>query len=211
MCARHGPALSLPSLIRSPSLLPNAAAHINNLYNTTFWALVLQGKLSEHDAHKTLEGTVSSQKNSILFERFGINYNKLPALFRKGTTLAWDTSIDQSQLKEDSISSRTGAPPYDEPGVHMSPESGTAQTGASEPAKRQINKTRLRVRTLHVDIIGSAFWKAEELAKQRTHSTAASVGGHRMADAAASKFAAWEDPDRLQRAAGLGHQALALR
>jgi len=64
-------------------------AHINNLYNTVFWALVQQGGQSEREAHDTLKGTVSADKHEILFSRFGINYDKLPAFFRKGTTLAW--------------------------------------------------------------------------------------------------------------------------
>jgi tRNA(His) 5'-end guanylyltransferase len=30
-------------------------AHINNLYNTTFWALVLKGKMSTTEAHNALK------------------------------------------------------------------------------------------------------------------------------------------------------------
>jgi len=33
------------------------------------------------------QGTVSSQKNEILFSQFNINYNKLPEMFRKGSVL----------------------------------------------------------------------------------------------------------------------------
>ena len=62
-------------------------AHINNLYNTTFWALVLQGGLSVTDAHKRLKGTFSKDKNEILFSEFGINYTKEDAIFRKGSIL----------------------------------------------------------------------------------------------------------------------------
>lgn len=65
------------------------AAHINNLYNTTFWALVLQGGQSEREAHETLKGSYSKDKHEILFRQFGINYDKLPALYRKGTTLVY--------------------------------------------------------------------------------------------------------------------------
>lgn len=32
-----------------------ATAHINNLYNTTFWALVLKGKMSTTEAHNALK------------------------------------------------------------------------------------------------------------------------------------------------------------
>ena len=41
--------------------------HINNLYNTTFWALIKQGHLTPAAAHQRLKGTVSSDKNEILF------------------------------------------------------------------------------------------------------------------------------------------------
>ncbi|WFD32946.1 tRNA(His) guanylyltransferase [Malassezia sp. CBS 17886] len=61
-----------------------ADTHINNLYNTTFWALIQQGGCTEREAHEALKGSVSAEKHEILFARFGINYNKLPAIFRKG-------------------------------------------------------------------------------------------------------------------------------
>lgn len=61
--------------------------HINNLYNTTFWALVLQGKLSPQEAHKKLKGSLSKDKHEILFAQFGINYNDVLEVFKKGTTL----------------------------------------------------------------------------------------------------------------------------
>jgi len=60
--------------------------HINNLHNTTFWALVSQG-MSEAEASKRLEGTESSDKNEILWAEFGTNYTKEPAMFRKGTVI----------------------------------------------------------------------------------------------------------------------------
>ncbi|WVQ95476.1 hypothetical protein IAU59_002573 [Kwoniella sp. CBS 9459] len=62
-----------------------ADTHINNLYNTTFWALVKSGQ-STAEANKALQGTDSKDKNEMLFSRFGINYNTLPAMYRKGST-----------------------------------------------------------------------------------------------------------------------------
>ena len=79
-------------------------AHINNLYNTTFWALVQQGGQTTTEAHSTLrvptfllpshcailiscKGTFAKDKHEILFSRFGINYNQLDARFRKGSVL----------------------------------------------------------------------------------------------------------------------------
>lgn len=63
-----------------------ADCHVNNLYNTTFWALVKSG-LTESQAHSTLKGSTSADKNSILFDQFGINYNNESSMFKKGTVL----------------------------------------------------------------------------------------------------------------------------
>jgi tRNA(His) 5'-end guanylyltransferase len=91
-------------------------AHINNLYNTAFWALVQQDGETTSQAHATLkvglssipfglscfaffsslqvpfldkrsQGTVSSQKHEILFSRFNINYNDINPRFRKGSVI----------------------------------------------------------------------------------------------------------------------------
>ena len=40
-----------------------------------------------------LKGTLSGEKNEILFSEFKINYNEEPAQFRKGTTLVSITSF----------------------------------------------------------------------------------------------------------------------
>lgn len=59
--------------------------HINNLYNTTFWSLVLKGGLSTKEAENRLIGTLSADKNEILFKEFGINYNNVSEMYKKGT------------------------------------------------------------------------------------------------------------------------------
>lgn len=64
-----------------------ADTHINNLYNTVFWKLVLEGGRTNTEAQADLSGTYSADKNEILFSRFGINYNNLPQMYRKGTIL----------------------------------------------------------------------------------------------------------------------------
>lgn len=46
--------------------------------------------MTVQEAHKTLGGTVSSEKNQILFTRFGINYAKLDPLFRRGSIILWE-------------------------------------------------------------------------------------------------------------------------
>ncbi|XP_060526870.1 probable tRNA(His) guanylyltransferase [Cylas formicarius] len=64
-----------------------ADCHINNLYNTTFWALVIKGGLTNTEADQRLCGTLSSDKNEILFSEFHTNYNNEPVLYKKGTIL----------------------------------------------------------------------------------------------------------------------------
>ena len=60
--------------------------HINNLYNTAFWNLVKLG-LTPQESEQRLMGTVSSDKNEILFKECGINYNNELEIFKKGTIL----------------------------------------------------------------------------------------------------------------------------
>jgi hypothetical protein len=73
-------------------LTDNSSGHINNLYNTTFWALVQQGGMDPQEATQRLSGTYSADKNEILFKEFGINYNNEPECFKKGTVLYRDVS-----------------------------------------------------------------------------------------------------------------------
>ncbi|CRK99797.1 CLUMA_CG013105, isoform A [Clunio marinus] len=78
-----------------------ADVHINNLYNTCFWNLVLRKGMKNSEAEETLRGTVSGDKNEILFSEFGINYNNVPAIFRKGTILLTkQIKIDKSRTKK---------------------------------------------------------------------------------------------------------------
>ncbi|CAL1716157.1 unnamed protein product [Somion occarium] len=70
-------------------------AHINNLYNTTFWALVQQGGESTTQAHHTLK-----TKHEILFSRFNINYNSLPERFRKGSVLVKEDTPVEGEVPE---------------------------------------------------------------------------------------------------------------
>lgn len=64
-----------------------ADCHVNNLYNTTFWNLVLKGGRSQTVAEEELKGTLSKDKNEILWSLFGINYNNEEKVFKKGTVV----------------------------------------------------------------------------------------------------------------------------
>ncbi|KAK3808604.1 MAG: tRNAHis guanylyltransferase [Benniella sp.] len=75
-----------------------ADTHINNLYNTSFWALVEKGGLTPKAAENRLSGTDSKDKNEMLFTEFNTNYSKLPAIFRKGSVLLRE-SVPKDQDK----------------------------------------------------------------------------------------------------------------
>ncbi|WPT14432.1 Putative tRNA(His) guanylyltransferase [Picochlorum sp. SENEW3] len=64
-----------------------ADTHINCQYNTCYWMLIKEGK-SREEVQKMLRGTLTADKNEIMFQR-GVNYNTLPAMFRKGSVVVW--------------------------------------------------------------------------------------------------------------------------
>lgn len=116
-----------------------ADCHINNLYNTTFWNLVLKGGASATDAEVELKGTLASDKNEILFSRFGINYNREEAMYRKGTVVyrSYETVGDDGDT--------------------------VGKDQVDRNSKRQIERERkrkqkARIAIEHVDIIGDHFW-----------------------------------------------------
>ncbi|KAG7568644.1 tRNAHis guanylyltransferase catalytic domain [Arabidopsis thaliana x Arabidopsis arenosa] len=60
--------------------------HINNQYNTCFWMLVKSGK-SKTQAQDYLKGTQTREKNELLSQQFGIEYNSLAVIFRMGSSV----------------------------------------------------------------------------------------------------------------------------
>ncbi|XP_027355426.1 tRNA(His) guanylyltransferase 1-like [Abrus precatorius] len=59
--------------------------HINNQYNSCFWKLVSSGK-SKREAQHSLKGFQLQSK----IEELAIDYNKLPIMFRQGSSVFWD-------------------------------------------------------------------------------------------------------------------------
>ncbi|XP_042139808.1 putative tRNA(His) guanylyltransferase isoform X3 [Peromyscus maniculatus bairdii] len=111
-----------------------ADCHINNLYNTVFWALIQQSGLTPVQAQERLKGTVTADKNEILFSEFHINYNDEPQMYRKGTVLVWQ-KVDEVKTQE----------------IRLPEE--------MEGKKMTITRTRTRPLPLYCDLIGDAFWK----------------------------------------------------
>lgn len=123
-----------------------ADCHINNLYNTTFWNMVLKGGMSQTDAELELKGTVSSDKNEILFKRFGINYNNEPVICRKGTVIyrAYDLPPAGEVVNGGGYAEMSG---------------GKAQS-KTQMEKERKRKMKAEIRVEHIDIIGNTFWEA---------------------------------------------------
>lgn len=110
-----------------------ADTHINNLYNTTFWALVQKGGQTTAEAHATLKGTVSREKHEILFSRFDINYNNLDERYRKGSVLFREVYVEPGPLKNCDAECTKGTDP---------------------------NSKGTRITLVHCDIIKDDFWHA---------------------------------------------------
>ena len=66
---------------------------MNNQYNYCFWKLLTldkfskdtEPKLAKQKVQAFLKDTVTKDKNEILFKEFGINYNNLPEIHKKGS------------------------------------------------------------------------------------------------------------------------------
>jgi len=131
-----------------------ADTHINNLYNTAFWALVQQGGKSTTEAHSTLRGTVSKEKHEILFSRFQINYNDIDERYRKGSVLIREEIAD-SNLEA------VVAPAADEtPGKGGNSTSEPNQEGKKKKPKCG-TKPKTKITLLHCDIIKDEFWQMQ--------------------------------------------------
>lgn len=160
-------------------------AHINNLYNTTFWALVLKGGQTTTEAHATLRGTVSATKHEMLFSRFGINYNEISQRFKKGSVIVREIVSPETSDKGEYIEppmllaclgakqERDESPECSgasDPLTNIPPHSQSTNEDDETPtfglprqkrskAKKK-NKLETTVEILHCDIIGDEFWLA---------------------------------------------------
>ena len=88
------------------------------------------------------QGTLSAQKHEILFSRFGINYNGIDALYRRGSILLRDAPDSEVSLlaPEDPETEATGTP---------------ASRARPAPKKR---KAVLPLRMVHEDLLKDKWW-----------------------------------------------------
>ncbi|TVY38657.1 tRNA(His) guanylyltransferase [Lachnellula occidentalis] len=121
--------------------------HINNLYNTTFWALIQMGGLDAKDAEKELAGSVAADKNEILFSRFNINYNNEPDMYKKGSVVFRDYEL----VEPGSVSEVV-----DEDSAKTMEQLELSKTQEEKDRKR---RAKAIITVQHVDIIKDEFWE----------------------------------------------------
>ncbi|RDI86347.1 hypothetical protein Vi05172_g3850 [Venturia inaequalis] len=129
--------------------------HINNQYNTTYWALRQKGNQTPQQATQTLSGTLASDKNEILFSQFAINYNDEPDIFKKGTTLYRDFELLDVE-KEGVGLGREGVGLKGEMVAEMGGTEKLSKTAMRKEGKR---KAKVGIAVFHGDVIGDTFWE----------------------------------------------------
>ncbi|PVH75327.1 tRNAHis guanylyltransferas-like protein Thg1 [Cadophora sp. DSE1049] len=121
--------------------------HINNLYNTTFWALIQNGGFDAKSAEKELAGSLSADKNEILFSRFKINYNNEPEIYKKGSVVFRDYEMVEPGTAQEII---------DEDSAKTVEQMAMSKTQEEKDRKR---RAKARITVQHVDIIKDEFWE----------------------------------------------------
>lgn len=102
---------------------------------------------------QTKQGTVSSDKNEILFKRFGINYNNEPEMFKKGSVV-----YRGFQLEDLPVPASSSSKSIAEPEQH---ENSTQDNEISRTQHDKLRKLRQKADVVveHVDIIKDEFWQ----------------------------------------------------
>ncbi|KAL3423444.1 tRNA guanylyltransferase [Phlyctema vagabunda] len=143
-----GRAVQYPSIqnLRDYMSWRQVDCHINNLYNTTFWALIQNGGMDAQTAEKELAGTLSADKNEILFSRFNINYNRELDMYKKGSVIFRDYELVQPGTTEIE----------DEESVKAVEQLALSKTQAEKDKKK---RAKAQITVQHVDIIKDEFWE----------------------------------------------------
>ncbi|KAJ1552154.1 tRNA-His guanylyltransferase [Cladochytrium tenue] len=147
-----------PQIVRDYLSWRQADCHINNLYNTAFWALV-QDKDSpktEVQAQAFLKDTDAGAKNELLFKQYGINYAKLPQMFRKGSVVyrkEQDVLVAKAPADDGSAVKRGRILP------EVEHEEVVAKASADDGSDGNVVKRRRKLVVVeHIDLISDSFW-----------------------------------------------------
>ncbi|RJE18689.1 tRNAHis guanylyltransferase [Aspergillus sclerotialis] len=106
--------------------------------------MVQQGGMGNTEAERELQGTVSSDKNEILFSRFGINYNNEEEMFKKGSVVYRQYQLEEIKSKGDTAST-------------SEPEGESMSKTQQEKSRKLRRKAKIIVE--HIDIIKDEFWE----------------------------------------------------
>ncbi|KAL6242490.1 tRNA-His guanylyltransferase [Rhinocladiella similis] len=131
--------------------------HINNLYNTTFWALVQQGGMSQTAAEEFLKGTVASDKNEILWSKFGVNYNNEPEMFRKGSVVYREYALETQTPVKTSTEQQQEEEEVEEDDLSRAADE-KRPISKTQAEKMRKARQKAKIVTTHVDIIKDDFW-----------------------------------------------------
>ncbi|KAK8104269.1 tRNA guanylyltransferase [Apiospora kogelbergensis] len=136
--------------------------HINNLYNTTFWTLIQQGGMGATEAEEFLkvrdvaspsnvklltdypQGTLSKDKNEILYSKFHMNYNNEPEINKKGSVVFRDYELVEPGSDKVAETIDDLAEPVTQ-----------SKTQAENDKKR---RAKARIVVEHLDVIKDDFW-----------------------------------------------------
>ncbi|KAF8416480.1 tRNA guanylyltransferase [Tirmania nivea] len=147
--------------------------HINNLYNTVFWALVMKSGLGRTEAENRLKGTLAKEKNEILW-RLGVNYNREEERWRKGSVVFRELKKAEVDATPKTTTPTAPADRSTAPAQAPDPvvQEGEADDGeealppgkitrkkkttAKKEQKRLLKAAEVVVK--HIDIIQDAFW-----------------------------------------------------
>jgi tRNA(His) guanylyltransferase len=117
--------------------------------------MIQKGGLDATAAEAELQGTVSSDKNEILFSRYGINYNNEPELFKKGSVV-----FREYELENIEISGNDSKCVKQKSELELSTEAAEEAAMLSKTQGEKMRKARTKARVVieHVDIHKDEFW-----------------------------------------------------
>ena len=113
-------------------------AFVNHVYNTCFWNLVQKQGKTLTEAQNVLSGTTFSDRNELLFNTFGINIAKDPAIDRRGTIL----------IRSDKVLT-----------------SDQSTVPSEESSERQVVDKQHGIIQLHDDFVGEQFWQSQHASR----------------------------------------------
>jgi tRNA(His) guanylyltransferase len=118
--------------------------------------MIQKGGLDATAAEAELQGTVSSDKNEILFSRYGINYNNEPELFKKGSVIFREYELESTEKINGNESEIAKQNSELEPSTEAPEEAAVLSKTRGEKMRKARAKARVVVE--HIDIHKDEFW-----------------------------------------------------